>query len=228
MKKLPASLGYITLLFTAMFAVFKFVRIPGANVIMLIAGLLIAIYFPLLFLKELSDKSKNKTHPVHCFGAALLAILIISVILKFQHWAPMIYPGDRPIKLFSVPPIVFNLAYYGFSLLFIPWLIWYNYKVYNASILKNLIGGLGLALISISLYGYQIKAAHHHTLFIIGNVLFVIIYLPVNLFLSERKEPEEELHNTFRTLIIGYVLILFIYGVFLEWPLTYQDVLLKK
>jgi len=226
MKKLPIALGYFTFFFTALYAVFKFVRIPGAFVLMLIAGILIAIYFPLLFLKQFQMRYSKKLHLVHKFGAFLLSILILSVIFNFQHWNIVMYEDDQLILLFSIPPLIFNATYYCFSFIFIPMLIYVNYRDGKDSLIKNIVAGLGLSIISFSLIGYQLHSPYHHHLFIIGNILFVLIYLPWHLLSSLKKEPKE-FHYTFQILIIGYILILFVYGIFIEWPVTYQDVLMN-
>ena len=108
MKRIPIALGYFTLFFTALYAVFKFVRIPGAYIIMLIAGIFIAVYFPFLFLKQFQKRNGNKLHFVHKFGAFLLSVIILSVILEFQHWQIVKYQHNQIITLFSIPPWIKN------------------------------------------------------------------------------------------------------------------------
>ena len=100
MKSIPIALGYFTIFFTALYAVFKFVRIPGAYIIMLIAGIFIAVYFPLLFLKQFQKKNEGKLHFVHKFGAFLLSVIILSTILEFQHWQIVKYQHNQIITLF--------------------------------------------------------------------------------------------------------------------------------
>ncbi len=226
MKKLPVTLGYFTTFFIALYAVFKFVRIPGAYLIMLIAGILIAIYFPLLFLRKFQVSYGKKPQLVHKFGAFLLSVLILSVILNFQHWSIVIFQDDQMIRLLSIPPGIFNAAYYLFSFIFIPMLIYVNYKDDKDSLMKNIVAGSGMAIISFSLIGYQLHLGYHHQLFIVGNILFVLIYLPWHILSSPGKEPKE-FHHIFQILIIGYILTLFVYGIFLKWPVTYQDVLMN-
>jgi len=227
MKRIPVALGYFTTFFTALYAVFKFVRIPGAYIIMLIAGILIAVYFPLLFLKQFRKRYEDKLHFVHKFGAFLLSIIILSVILKFQHWQIVKYQDSQIITLFSMSPWISIAAYCSFSFIYIPMLIYVNSKYEKDSIIKNIIAGLGLSIISISLIGYPLHLAYHHELFILGNILFILIYLPWHILSSLKKKPKE-LHNTFQTLILAYVLTLFVYGIFLEWPVTYQDVIMNS
>jgi uncharacterized membrane protein YidH (DUF202 family) len=223
MKKIPIALGYFTFFFTALYAVFKFIRIPGAANIMLIAGLLMSIYFPLLFLKQLQKRYDKKFHFVYKFGAFLLSIIILSLILGLHHWRVVMYQDNQIITLFRFSPWIYIAAVHILSLVFIPILLYINYKDDKDNLLKNLVGGLGLAMIPISLVGFHMHWPYHQHLFIIGNILFVLIYLPWHI-LSFKKE-RREFDNIFKTLIIAYILILFLYGIFLKWPVTYQDVL---
>lgn len=79
MKKLN-TLGYFATFFTALYAVFKFVQIPGAAWFMLLAGIMLAIYFPFLFLNRLRKKMGGKLNLVYKFGGILLAMFILSSV----------------------------------------------------------------------------------------------------------------------------------------------------
>ena len=226
MKKID-KLGYVATFFTASYAVFKFVQIPGAAWLMLFAGILLAIYLPLLFLNRLRNKIDGKVNLVYKFGGVLLAMFILSAVFKFNLWGFYIYPppDGTEIKIFSLPPIALNIAYYFFSFIFIPWLLIVEYRKRKTGLFKNIIGGLGLSIISISLIGFQLKAYHFKTMFLIGNMLFILIFLPWHII--SIKDKNEEIHSMFQILILGYILILFTYGIFLKWDVSWHEALMN-
>jgi hypothetical protein len=226
MKKLN-RLGYFATFFTALYAVFKFVQIPGAAWMMLLAGILISIYFPLLFLNSLRKRMDGKLNLVYKFGGILLALFILSAVFKFNFGGFYIFPtDDTEILIFSLPPITLNIAYYLFSFIFIPWLLYVEYKKNKNGLFKNIIGGLGLSIISISLIGFQLHVHYHRILFITGNILFILIFLPWHII--SIKDKNEKINNIFQILILGYILILFTYGIFLKWDVSWHEVLMNS
>ena len=82
-----------------------------------------------------------------------------------------------------------------------------------------------MSIISISLIGFQLKAYHFKTIFIIGNVLFILIFLPWHII--SIKDKNEEIHSIFQILILGYILILFTYGIFLKWDVSWHEALMN-
>jgi len=225
MKRLN-TFGYLATFFTATYAVFKYVQIPGASLLMLFAGILLAIYLPLLLLNSLKNKMDGTLPLVYKFGGILSGMFILSVVFKFNLWGFYIYPGDKEIAILSLPPIALNITYYLFSFVFIPWLVYTEYKKNKSGLFKNIIGGLGLSIISISLIGSQLHAYHPKPLFTIGNVLFIGIFLPLHIIAL--KGNSEEKNRIFRILILGYILILFIYGIILKWDVSWHEVLLNS
>lgn len=219
------TLGYFATFFTASYAVFKFVQIPGAAWFMLFAGILLAIYFPLLFLYRLKNRMDGKLNLVYRFGGILLGMFILSVVFKFNLWGFYIYPKEAEILILSLPPITLNITYYLFSFIFIPWLLYTEYQKNKNGLFKNIIGGLGLSIISLSLIGSQLHAYHPKSLFTLGNILLILIFLPLHI--SSLKGNPEEKNNIFQILILGYILILFTYGIFLKWDVSWHEVLLN-
>ncbi len=223
MKKPSITLGYSTVFFTALYAVLKYSTLPGANVIMIIAGILIAIYFPLLFLSQIHKMHENRPMLVDRFGALLLSFIIITVVFRFNDWSLMGFKGEQVIRIFTLPSWIYVVPYLCVSIIFIPWLIYINYLSDKKSLLCNIVGGIGLALIPISLLGLDFHFPYHKTLFQIGNIIFILIYLPLRIRLS--KKENRELDYTFQTLIIAYVLFIFIYGIFKGLPTTYLEII---
>jgi hypothetical protein len=221
------TLGYLATFFTALYAVFKFVLIPGAAWIMLFAGIMLAIYFPLLFLNRLRKKLNGELNLVYRFGGILLGMFILSAVFRFNLWGFFYYTKDgTEIPIFSLPPITLNIAYYLFSFLFIPWLVYVEYKKNKYGLFKNIVGGLGLSIIAISLIKTQLQGYHAKSLFMIGNALFILVFLPLHIIAI--KDRSEEIHNIFQILIIGYIMILFTYGIFLKWDVSWHEVLLNS
>ncbi len=223
MKNPSNTLGYFTVFFVALYAVIKFSKLPGANVIMILAGILIAIYFPLIFLSQLHKKYDKKPMLVYKFGAFLLSIIIVTVAFRFNDWSLMGFKGDQVIRIFTLPSWIYIVPYCCISLIFIPWLIYVNYLDNKKSLFKNIVGGLGLALIPIGLVGMDFYLPFSEFLFQIGNILFILIYLPIHI--RESRKENIDLNYTFQTLIIVYILVIFIYLVFWRSPVTYLDVI---
>lgn len=223
MNKPPIVLGYFTVFFIALYAVFKFTLLPGANVIMILAGILIAIYIPLIILNQLRSKHRREPMLVHKFGAYLLSIIIISVVFRFNDWSLMGFKGDQVIRLFTLPPWIYILPYACAGLIFIPWLIVIKYLDNKKSLYKNIIGGIGLAIIIFSLIALDYKLRFRKELFQIGNFLFIVIYLPWQMRMP--KNDKKDIHSIFQTLIIVYILLIFIYLVYWRVPVTYLDVI---
>jgi len=130
------------------------------------------------------------------------------------------------IPIFSLPPITLNIAYYLFSFIFIPWLVYVEYKKNKYGLFKNIVGGLGISIIAISLIKTQLQGYHAKPLFMIGNALFILVFLPLHIIAI--KDRSEEIHNIFQILIIGYIMILFTYGIFLKWDVSWHEVLLNS
>ncbi len=225
MKKLD-KLGYVATFLTATYAVFKFVQIPGAAYFMLFSGISLAIYLPLLLINRLRSEIDGKLNLVYKFGGILLGMFILSAVFKFNLWGFYIYPPDgTEIPILSLPPISLNIAYYLFSFIFIPWLLIVECRKSKTGLFKNIIGGLSLCIISISLIGFQLKAYHFKTIFIIGNILFILIFLPWHIV--SIKDKSKEIHSIFQILIVGYILILFSYGIFLKWDVSWHEALMN-
>jgi hypothetical protein len=169
----------------------------------------------------------GKLNLVYKFGGILLALFILSAVFKFNFGGFYIFPtDDTEILIFSLPPITLNIAYYLFSFIFIPWLLYVEYKKNKNGLFKNIIGGLGLSIISISLIGFQLHVHYHRILFITGNILFILIFLPWHII--SIKDKNEKINNIFQILILGYILILFTYGIFLKWDVSWHEVLMNS
>ena len=223
MKKPSNTLGYFTVFFTALYAVLKYTVLPGANVIMIIAGILIGIYLPLLFLYRIQEKHKNRPMAVYRFGAILLSFIIITVVFRFNDWSLMGFKGDKVIRLFTLPSWLYTIPYVCVSIIFIPWLIYVNHIHEKRNLLTNIIGGIGLALIPISLIGLDFYIPYHKSLFQAGNIILIIVYLPLKIRISKRESLS--LDSMFQTLIVAYAIFILVYGIFKRLPVTYLELI---
>ena len=215
-------LGYSTTFFIALYATLKFQKLPGPREILLIAGLLLSIYYPLIFLKKFKNQTHQEPRIVHKFGAFLLGMLIISVVLHFHHWAIVSWGYEPVITYLKINPMIFNSTYFGFSLIFIPWLIYDNHQYNKQGLFINLIGGLGLAIFSIGLVGSQMHDLNWTYLISIGSLLFVLIYLPLRI--RSLKNDYDKIDSTFQFLIPVYIITIFIYLIFYGLEPTNPDV----
>ncbi len=138
MNKIPITLGYSVIFIIALYTVLKFLKLPGPYVLMLVAGALMAVYFPLLFLKRLKDKTGEQARLVHKFGAFFLGLVIVSVILRFQHWSIVRFEPNEIIRLVTLSPWIYIVTYCSISFIFIPWLLFDHYKHNKEGILKKM------------------------------------------------------------------------------------------
>ena len=86
-------------------------------------------------------------------------------------------------------------------------------------------GGVGVGLISLGLIGYQMHTYLHHIIFAIGNILVILIYLPWHI--KSISDKPSKFNQLFLSIIIVYVILLLINGIFLHWPMTFEDVIMS-
>lgn len=206
MKRLLTPLGFATTISLATYSVIKFLRLEGAILMMFITGTLLSIYFSLYFLNYLKEKSGKKIEFGHLLGVVIFSTFILATLLKFNHFGQV---------SFWILAIDFAL----FSFIFIPWLVFINSKDKKHELFKNLAAGIGLSIISVSLFGFIVRWPLHEELFVIGNILLFLIYLPLHTFSHNKKTMSFDF--MFQTLIVAYILILFVFGICLQWPVTH-------
>jgi hypothetical protein len=206
MKRPSTSLGFATITSLAIYGVIKFLRLEGAIIMMFITGTLLAIYFSLFFLYYLQERSGKQIRLVHIIGVVLFSIFIIATLLRFNHF-------------WQLSGWMIAIDFVVFSFLFIPWLIFTNSKENKHDLLKNLVAGIGLDIILISLLGFIMHWPFHEELFVIGNIFLFLIYLPWHIFPNNKKHISFDF--MFQTLIVTYILTLFTFGIFLKWPVTH-------
>jgi len=206
MKRRLTPLGFATTISLAAYAVIKFLRLEGAIIMMFITGTLLSIYFSLYFLNYLKEQSGKKIRPGHILGVVIFATFILASLLSFNHF-------------WQISGWMLAIDFTLFSFVFIPWLVFINSKENKHELFKNIAAGFGLSIISISLFGFIMHWPLHKELFVIGNIILFLIYLPLHTFSRNKRNTSFDL--IFQTLIVAYILILFVFGIFLKWPVTH-------
>jgi hypothetical protein len=206
MKRLLTPLGFATTISLATYAVIKFLRLEGAIIMMFITGTLLSTYFSLYFLNYLKERLSKKTRLGHILGVVIFSTFIIATLLRFNHF-------------WKISGWMLAIDFTLFSFIFIPWLVIINSKENKHELYKNLAAGFGLSIISTSLFGFIMHWPLHNELFVIGNILLFLVYLPLHTFSHNKRNISFDF--IFQTIIVTYILILFVFGVFLKWPMTH-------
>lgn len=60
-------------------------------------------------------------------------------------------------------------------------------------------------------------------MFQLGNIIIILVYLPLRIRVA--KKENKELDYIFQTLIIAYILFIFVYAVFKGQPTTYLQII---
>jgi len=213
MKRSACIIGYATSVLIALYTIFKFSRLPGAWILMIVLGVLLSIYFPLQILVRVQSSTEGRIYPVHIIGAFCSSLIIMAILFKFQHW--------------TGAGILFLVGLFTFSLLFIPLLFYHKSKKEKTNYLMNGAGAIGFSLISLGVLGQLMHYPFRDFLFAVGHVLIFLIYFPLYAYNKSNSQDVKikYFQNSFNILIIGYLLFLFIYGTIMKWPVTYLDLI---
>ncbi|MCW3104823.1 MAG: gliding motility-associated protein GldL [Bacteroidetes bacterium] len=102
MKKALNSVGFGAAFLLCATVVMKSNHLPGAGIVMALAGLAISIYLPLFILYK--DRSTAKA-----VGAASASLINLGITFKFQHWpgaGPMLVLGLTSFALICIPMLL--------------------------------------------------------------------------------------------------------------------------
>jgi len=206
MKRLLTPLGFATTISLATYAVIKFLRLEGAIIMMFTTGTLLSVYFSLYFLNYLKERLGKNIRLGHILGVVIFSTFIFATLFRFNHF-------------WKISGWMLAISFTLFSFILIPWLVYINSKENKHELFKNLAAGFGLSIISVSLFGFIMRWPLHNELFVIGNIILFLIYLPLHTFSHKKRNIFFDF--IFQTLIIAYILLLFVFGVFLKWPMTH-------
>jgi hypothetical protein len=197
MKKAAIISGFVAAFAITLTCTFKFQHWPGANVVMILTGFFLSIYFPVYILDKMRDRSGGRTLPSHIAAAVSASLVNLGVVFKIQHWMGA--------------SILLVLGIAVFSLVFITLMFFQKLKDQPANAGMNAAGALGLATFAL---GLLFKIQHWPgagVLIVIAPVLLFFIYFPMyirNISISNSVKSNY-LGNAFFVLVIGSMLALF-------------------
>ncbi len=195
MKQLLTILGYIASLFLVSAFVFKVNRYPGEEIIMLVAGVLLSIYFPVYILQKGKQMNNGKTLAVNYTLAATLFFVILGITLKLSH-----------LNLGSLAVLI---GIGGFCLVYSPLLFIKKSKEASSNTFMIATGILGMMMFPLGIFlRVYMGSPFGMQLFTVGLGLIFLFFLPLFLFdKSLNKEVRQQrAETTLYTLIIGALL----------------------
>lgn len=139
MKKGLNVVGFIAALLMFSTVVMKSNHLPGAGVVMVLAGVALSIYLPFFLLYKPGEASNSEKNLAGIVGAISASILNLGITFKFMHW-----PGAGVM-------IVLGLT--SFALVFIPMLLRKKLKgeASEPKTLMNTLGASGLTLFALGI-----------------------------------------------------------------------------
>ncbi|MCX6301011.1 MAG: hypothetical protein NTW82_02405 [Bacteroidia bacterium] len=211
MKKTTYITGYIAAFAAVIATVFKINHLSYTGVIVAIAWTLMSIYFYFFILDKMGDSSGGKILLVNLVAAFCATFIDIGILFKLEHW--------------PLAGLLITIGLAGFTLVFLPMLYFQKSKQTGANNLMNGAGAVGLALFAL---GVLTKIQHwpgQIPLFIAGAALVFIVYFPM--FMMNKTIPDEKkinhLRDTFFTIIIGCLILLFAWGMIGRKLLTPEE-----
>lgn len=139
MKKRLNVMGFIAALLVFSTVVMKSNHLPGAGIVMVLAGISLSIYLPFFLLYKPGETSNSEKNTVGVVGAISASILNLGITFKFMHW-----PGAGVM-------IVLGLTF--FALVFMPMLLRKKLKgeASERKTTMNTLGASGLTLFALGI-----------------------------------------------------------------------------
>lgn len=195
MKKSLNVVGFIAALLMFSTVVMKSNHLPGAGVIMALAGFGLSVYLPFFLLYKSGEESNSGKNVAGIIGAISASVLNLGITFKFQHW-----PGAGVM-------IVLGLA--SFALIFIPILLKKKLKgePSERKTLMNTLGASGLTLFAL---GLLFKIMHWPGAAVMLGVSVLLLFFGYFLmYMSDKTINAEEktnyLRKAFFSVIIGSI-----------------------
>lgn len=173
--------------------VMKSNHLPGAGVIMALAGFAFSVYLPFFLLYKPGEESNAGKNVAGIVGAISASILNLGISFKFQHW-----PGAGVM-------IVLGLT--AFALVFIPMLLRKKLKG-EASERKTLMNTLGASGLTLFALGVLFKIQHWPgAAIMLGLSVFLLFFGYFLMYMSDKTIDTETktsyLRKAFLSVIIG-------------------------
>jgi len=193
MKKALNSVGFGAAFLLCATVVMKSTHLPGAGIVMSLAGLAISIYLPLFILYK--DRSTAKI-----VGAVSASLINLGITFKFQHW-----PGAG---------VMLVLGLSSFALICIPMLLKEKQEEGGTErkTLMNTAGATGLTLFSL---GLLFKIMHWPGASVMLGLSVIFLFFGYFLLYLLDKSIDSEakaayLRKAFFSVIIGSIVATFI------------------
>lgn len=109
MKKSLNVVGFIAALLVFSTVVMKSNHLPGAGIVMVLAGVAVSIYLPFFLLYKPGETSNSEKNTAGVVGAISASILNLGITFKFMHWpgaGVMIVLGLTSFALFFMPMLL--------------------------------------------------------------------------------------------------------------------------
>lgn len=200
MKKALTIFGYLASLFLVSTIAFKVNSYPGEEIVMIIAGILISIYFPIYILEKGRAVNNGKPLAVNYALAITVFFVTLGATLKLTH-----------LELGSLAML---LGLGSFCLVYSPLLYIKKSKEPGANRLMYAAGILGVASFPLGIFfRVYLGTALGMQMFTVGAILLFLFYLPFYSF-DKSLSPEERqkrTETTFYTIIIGFLLFFCIF-----------------
>ena len=132
-------MGFIAALLMFTTVVMKSNHLPGAGIVMALAGFGLSVYLPFFLLYNPEEVSNSGTNRTGITGAISASVLNLGITFKFQHW-----PGAG---------VMLVLGLTSFALIFIPMLLRKRLKgeASERKTVMNTLGASGLTLFSLGI-----------------------------------------------------------------------------
>lgn len=195
MKKSLNVMGFIAALLMFSTVVMKSNHLPGAGIVMVLAGFSLSIYLPFFLLYKPEEASNAEKNVVGIVGALSASVLNLGITFKFMHW-----PGAG---------VMLVLGLTSFALIFMPMLLRkkLNGEPSERKTIMNTLGAGGLTLFAL---GILFKIQHWPGASVmLGISVFLLFFGYFLMYMSDKTINAEEktsyLRKAFLSVIIGSV-----------------------
>ena len=192
MKKSLNVVGFIAALLMFSTVVMKSNHLPGAGIVMALAGFGLSVYLPFFLLYRSGEASNSEKNAAGIVGAISASVLNLGITFKFQHW-----PGAGVM-------IVLGLT--SFALVFIPMLLRKKLKgeASERKTLMNTLGAVGLTLFAL---GILFKIQHWPGAGImLGLSVFLLFFGYFLMYMSDKTINAEEKSNYLRKAFFSVIM----------------------
>jgi hypothetical protein len=200
MKNIQSIVGYLATLFLLAAIAFKVNRYYGEEIVTVIAGLLISLYFPVHILCQPKTLNATKSEPTYYALSFSVFMSLVGATLKISH-----------LKLGSLFVL---LGLISFCVVYLPLLYIAKSKENDGNKFMYLSGILGLGSFPLGIFlRVYVGSPYGMQLFTFGSILICFFFLPFYLWGQSLSIEERDKRSSkiFHTLIIGFIVFFFMF-----------------